>query len=117
MPCRCADPYFALIGTGFAGECPGSKIVIVDNANGTYAVKITFESRGNQSVQVFNQPCDPQPRTPITGSPFVMPAQLPLWEVALSEQMPLAEVVKSVGVSLKAWDAAELPKLPAGLSW
>jgi outer membrane protein TolC len=37
--------------------------------------------------------------------------------VALSEQMPLAEVVKSVGVSLKAWDAAELPKLPAGLSW
>jgi hypothetical protein len=37
--------------------------------------------------------------------------------VVLSEQMPLAEVVKSVGVSLKAWEAAELPKLPAGLSW
>jgi len=97
MPCRCGDPYFALIGTGFAGECPGSKIVVVDNANGTYAVKITFESRGNQSVQVFNQPCDQQPRTPITGSPFVMPAQLPLWEVALSEQMS-SPLVNQYGV-------------------
>jgi hypothetical protein len=31
--------------------------------------------------------------------------------------MPLPEVVQAVQKSLKTWEAAELPKLPAGLSW
>ncbi len=34
-----------------------------------------------------------------------------------AQTMPLAEVVKAVDQSLKTWEAAELPKLPAELTW
>jgi hypothetical protein len=104
MPCRCGESQLAinaLLGTGFAADCPGSKIVVVDHANGTYAVKITFESRGNQSVEIFNQPCDAQPRTLIAGSPFVIPTQQPLWEVALNDQMSSPSVNQYGVVSLR----------------
>ena len=37
--------------------------------------------------------------------------------LAAAQTMPLAEVVKAVEHSLKTWEAAELPKLPAGLTW
>lgn len=37
--------------------------------------------------------------------------------VLAAEGKPLAEVVQAVQQSLKNWEAAELPKLPAGLSW
>jgi outer membrane protein TolC len=37
--------------------------------------------------------------------------------VAAAQSMPLTEVVKAVEVSLKTWQAGELPKLPAGLAW
>lgn len=37
--------------------------------------------------------------------------------VQAAEGKPLAEVVQAVKQSLKTWEAGELPKLPAGLSW
>lgn len=37
--------------------------------------------------------------------------------VQAAEGKPLAEVVQAVQQSLKTWEAGELPKLPAGLSW
>jgi hypothetical protein len=37
--------------------------------------------------------------------------------VQAAQSMPLPEVVQAVQKSLKTWEAAELPKLPAGLSW
>lgn len=37
--------------------------------------------------------------------------------VQAAQTMPLPEVVQAVQQSLKTWEAAELPKLPAGLSW
>ncbi len=37
--------------------------------------------------------------------------------VNAAQTMPLPEVVQAVQKSLKTWEAAELPKLPAGLSW
>jgi outer membrane protein TolC len=38
-------------------------------------------------------------------------------EVQVAAGQPLAEVVQAVQKSLKSWEAGELPKLPAGLSW
>ncbi len=37
--------------------------------------------------------------------------------VQAAEGKPLADVVQAVQQSLKTWEAGELPKLPAGLSW
>ena len=37
--------------------------------------------------------------------------------VPAAQAMPLADVVKAVEQSLRTWEAAELPKLPAGLTW
>jgi len=37
--------------------------------------------------------------------------------VQAAQSMPLPEVVQAVQKSLRTWEAAELPKLPAGLSW
>jgi len=37
--------------------------------------------------------------------------------VAAAQTMPLPEVVKAVEQSLKTWEAGELPKLPAGVTW
>lgn len=37
--------------------------------------------------------------------------------VAAAQTMPLPEVVQAVDHSLKTWEAGELPKLPAGLTW
>ena len=38
-------------------------------------------------------------------------------DVQAAEGKPLAEVVQAVKQSLKTWEAGELPKLPAGVSW
>jgi hypothetical protein len=38
-------------------------------------------------------------------------------EVQVTDGKPLADVVQAVTQSLKAWEAGELPKLPAGLTW
>lgn len=108
MPCVCGDPYYALFGKGFAGSSPGSKISFQDNADGTYNVRIIFESTGNKSVHIFNEPCDTQPQTPITGSPFVIPTQKPLWEVSLTDTMSQPSVNQYGVVSLRFKNAEGL---------
>jgi hypothetical protein len=103
MPCRCGDPYLALLGTGFAGSCLASNVIVKDNTDGTYEVRIVFPSHysGNQSVHIFNALCDSEPTIPITGSPFVIPIQKPLWEVALSDSMSSPQVNQYGVVSLR----------------
>ena len=101
MPCVCGDPYFALLGTSFASSSPDSKIDVADNSDGTFDVKIMFQSIGNHSVHIFNSPCGSQAQTPISGSPFVIPAQNPLWEVTLSDQMSSPSVNQYGVVSVR----------------
>jgi outer membrane protein TolC len=44
-------------------------------------------------------------------------ATLGLEPMIAAQDLPLPAVVKAVEQSLQAWDAAQLPKLPAGLAW
>jgi hypothetical protein len=101
MPCVCGDPYFALRGTSFASSSPGSKIDVVDNSDGTFHIRIMFQSSGNQSVHIFNSICQSQAQTPISGSPFLISTQNPLWEVTLSDQMSSPSVNQYGVVSLR----------------
>jgi hypothetical protein len=105
MPCKCSDSFSALLGTGFTGSCTACTISAKNNGDGTYVLRMVFPFAGNHSVQIFNEPCLSQPQTLITGSPFVIPTQKPIWEVTLSGEMSSPLVNQYGVVSLRFKDA------------